>query len=265
MKERGHRLEVGGQSMVGWTCAHNEARIALDVGDEPMRFDNPLLPATRSEMALPLRVGDPREGMAGRVVGALDVQSTRVAAFDQGDIAVLQGMADQIVVALENARLFRETQAALSRLDEANRLLVHEGWKDRLTSTQGELYAEFASEGNRAADASGHVLEVPLELRGQALGTLVMERGEGAPPWTEDESEAIRAIVQQATLALDSARLFEETQHRAARERLINEITARIRSSMTMEGVLNSAVREISQVTGANFAAIELELAAEER
>lgn len=254
MKERGHRLEVGGQSMVGWTCAHNQARIALDVGNEPMRFDNPLLPETRSEMALPLRV-------AGRVVGALDVQSTRAAAFDQGDIAVLQGMADQIGVALDNARLFRETQAALSRLDEANRLLVHEGWKDLLTATQGELHAEFSSEGGRVADAGGPVLQVPLELRGQTLGTLVMERGEGSLPWTDDEAEAIRAIVQLASLALDGARLFEETQHRAARERLINEITARIRSSMTMEGVLNSAVHEISQATGADFAAIELVLA----
>lgn len=268
MKERGHRLEVGGQSMVGWTCAHNQARIALDVGDEPMRFDNPLLPATRSEMALPLRVVDPlqgvagpRQGTAGRVIGALDVQSTQAAAFDQGDIAALQGLADQIGVALENARLFREAQDALSRLDEANRLLVHEGWQDMLTSTQGELHAEFVSEGSRAADASGPVLQVPLELRGQTLGTLVMERGEGGPPWTDDEAEAIRAIVQQAALALDGARLFEETQRRAARERLINEITARIRSSVTIEGVLNAAVREIGRATGSGYVEVDLTLA----
>jgi GAF domain-containing protein len=88
-----------------------------------------------------------------------------------------------------------------------------------------------------------------------------MERGEGGPPWTEDESEAIRAIVQQATLALDSARLFEETQHRAGRERLINEITARIRSSATIEGVLNAAVREIGRATGAGYVAVDLTLA----
>jgi GAF domain-containing protein len=110
-------------------------------------------------------------------------------------------------------------------------------------------------------ETSGYVLRIPLELRGQPIGTLVMERGEGALPWTDSEAEAIRAIVQQAALALDGARLFEETQRRAARERLINEITSRIRNSVTMEGVLNSAVREVSQVTGANYAVIDLELA----
>ncbi len=254
MKERGHRLEIGGQSMVGWACANGQARIALDVGDEPMRFDNPLLPDTRSEMALPLRAG-------GRVVGVLDVQSTRAAAFDQSDIAALQGMADQVGVALENARLFQQSQRVVKELDEANRLLVGQGWQDYLTSVGGERHVEFSAEGARTIETSGYTLHIPVELRGQPIGTLVMERGEGALPWTDGEAEAIRAIVQQAALALDGARLFEETQRRAARERLINEITSRIRGSVTMEGVLNSAVREISQVTGADFATIELELA----
>ncbi len=99
MKEAGHRLEVGGMSMVGAACARREARIALDVGDEAVRFDNPLLPDTRSEMALPLIAGD-------RVLGALDVQSTEPAAFSQEDIAVLQLVADQVAVAIANARLF---------------------------------------------------------------------------------------------------------------------------------------------------------------
>ncbi len=99
MKERGHKLQVGGKSMVGAACAQRRARIALDVGAEPVRFDNPLLPDTRSEMALPLMVGD-------RVLGALDVQSTQAAAFSDEDIAVLQLVADQVAVAMDNARKF---------------------------------------------------------------------------------------------------------------------------------------------------------------
>jgi GAF domain-containing protein len=101
MKARGHALEVGGLSMVGAACARGQARIALDVGAESVRFDNPLLPETRSEMALPLMVGE-------RVLGALDVQSAQPAAFSEEDVAVLQLAADQVAVAVDNARKFSE-------------------------------------------------------------------------------------------------------------------------------------------------------------
>jgi GAF domain-containing protein/HAMP domain-containing protein len=108
LKERQHRLEIGGQSMVGAAMKTRKARIALDVGDEAMRFANPLLPDTRSEIALPLVVGS-------RVIGALDVQSTEMAAFDEASAAVLQSMADQIAIALSNTQQFHQAQAALQR------------------------------------------------------------------------------------------------------------------------------------------------------
>ncbi|MCS7177773.1 MAG: GAF domain-containing protein [Anaerolineae bacterium] len=106
MLEMGHKLEVGGKSMIGWCTANAKARIALDVGVEAIRFDNPLLPHTRSEMALPLV-------SRGRVIGAMTIQSDRPAAFTEEDITVLQTMADQLATAIENARLFAETGQAL--------------------------------------------------------------------------------------------------------------------------------------------------------
>ncbi|MBI5568126.1 MAG: GAF domain-containing protein [Chloroflexi bacterium] len=120
LKEKHHRLEVGGNSMVGSAVAERKAHIALDVGTEAVRFANPLLPDTRSEIALPLMVGD-------RVLGALDAQSTRAAAFDGASAAVLQSMADQIAVALSNAEQFRQTSVALQRaenLAESIRALI---------------------------------------------------------------------------------------------------------------------------------------------
>ena len=104
LKERGHWLDVGGRSMVGAATALRRPRIALDVGQEAVRFANPLLPETRSEIALPLVVGE-------RVLGALDVQSTQAAAFDEASAATLQAMADQIAIALNNAALFRRAEA----------------------------------------------------------------------------------------------------------------------------------------------------------
>ncbi len=108
LKERKHRLEIGGQSMVGTAMKTRKARIALDVGAEAVRFANPLLPDTRSEIALPLAVGS-------LVMGALDVQSTQMAAFDEASAAVLQSMADQIAIALSNTLQFQQAQAALQR------------------------------------------------------------------------------------------------------------------------------------------------------
>ena len=106
MKAQGHRLQVGETSMVGWTALHRRPRIALDVGEDAVHFANPLLPYTRSEMTLPLMVG-------GRLLGVLDVQSTEEAAFDEDDIRTLQSMADQLAIAIENARRLSETAALL--------------------------------------------------------------------------------------------------------------------------------------------------------
>lgn len=102
MLEMGHKLEVGGPSMIGWCTAYSKPRIALDVGKEATRFDNPLLPETRSEMALPLISRE-------RVIGALTIQSDRPAAFSPEDITVLQTVADQLAIAIENANLYQET------------------------------------------------------------------------------------------------------------------------------------------------------------
>jgi GAF domain-containing protein len=103
MVAKPHRLLVGGESMVGWVCQHRKPRIALDVGADAVHFDNPLLPHTRSEITLPLRVGD-------RLLGALDVQSVEENAFGNDDLRALQGMADLVAITLENARLFATTR-----------------------------------------------------------------------------------------------------------------------------------------------------------
>ena len=111
MIETGHRLTVGGESMIGQCVARAEARIAMGVGDEGARFNNPLLPLTRSEMALPLN-------NRGKCIGALSVQSNQESAFLPGDITALQAMADQLAIAIANARLYDEVQQYATRLEE---------------------------------------------------------------------------------------------------------------------------------------------------
>ncbi len=103
MRERHHRLEIGGASMVGAAIKTREPKIARQVSAGVIRFANPLLSETQSEVALPLVVGN-------RVLGALDVQSILADAFDENTVTVLQGMADQIAVALSNSAQFEQSQ-----------------------------------------------------------------------------------------------------------------------------------------------------------
>jgi len=108
MVAQGHKLRVGGESMIGACVAGAEARIAFDVGEEAVRFDNPFLPETRSEMALPLTA-------RGQAIGAMTIQSTQASAFSDEDITVLQTMADQVAIAIDNARLLEQTQRRAER------------------------------------------------------------------------------------------------------------------------------------------------------
>jgi GAF domain-containing protein len=107
--------------MIGWCIANKQPRIALDVGEEAVRFENPLLPETRSELALPLI-------SRGEAIGALTIQSSQEAAFSEEDIAVLQTMAGQIANSIENARLYRQTQAALEELENTHRWYLRQEW-----------------------------------------------------------------------------------------------------------------------------------------
>ncbi len=258
MLARGHRLKIGEVGIVGYVTAQQEARIALDVGGDAVYFDNLDLPETRSEMALPLMVGD-------ELLGALDVQSKREAAFSKEDIAVLQTLADQIAVAIENARLFSERQEALEAAQRAYGELSQEAWGE-LLRTQPELgflstlthqarpAAGDWSPGMLEATQRGRItpidqrtIAIPIILRDQVLGVVRLQKPENANPWHEDEIELMDTLIDQLEVALESARLYKETQQRAERERLVTDITTKIRSTTDPEQMLQTAVEELKR------------------
>ena len=115
MLREGHKLSIGGNSMIGASIANKKGRIALDVGEEAVFFENPHLPKTRSEMALPLIVAD-------EAIGALTVQSVEEAAFHEEDIDALQTMADQLAIAIQNSKLHRQEERRSRLLKAANRV-----------------------------------------------------------------------------------------------------------------------------------------------
>ncbi len=246
LKESKHRLHVEGRNMVGAAIRTRRARVALDVGAEPVRFENPLLPYTRSEIALPLIVGD-------RVLGALDVQSTAEAAFSEQDIETMQGMANQVAVALENARLFQDTRQSLQEMRAIQRQYVREGWTSLLSSPDKLKYEV----GEKYAETSGPELDVPLTLRDQIIGQITLE---GEDEWTQEERAWVDAVATQAAIALENARLVEQSQKAATYEHIVSEITGKVWSASSIDAILRTAVRELGRALNANEARIELGL-----
>jgi GAF domain-containing protein len=247
MLARGHRLAVGKVGIVGYVAGTGKPRIALDVGADAVFFDNPDLPLTRSEMALPLRVGE-------RVIGVLDVQSVEPAAFTDEDVSVLQTLADQVALAIENARLLEESRRALEELERLYGGRAREAWQVwaalrpaayRYTGVDVEpLPAPVPLTG----EGDGRQLAVPIRLWGQAIGTVLLKRTEEQPPWSPEERRLAEEMGEQIALALENARLIAETESRAARERLLSEMTSRLTRSLDMDALLEVAVRELARL-----------------
>ncbi len=262
MLARGHRLRVG-EGMIGWAVAHSQSRVALEAGEDAVRLATPELPDTRSEAALPLR-------SRGRILGALTVQHTEPGAFDPDTMSVLQTMADQIAVALDNARLFAESQAALDAERRAYGELSRQAWTDLLRArpdwgyrysqrqvqpADGEWKPEMlqAERTGQLVQSNGEdkpTLAVPLKIRDEVVGVIGFSKDEPDRAWSPEETALLQSFVSQVELALDSARLYEDTQRRAARERLTGEVAARIRETLDLETVLKTAAQEIRQALG---------------
>jgi GAF domain-containing protein len=245
LRENKHRLRVGGNSMVGTAVSTGQPRIAQDVGAEPIRFENPLLPYTRSEIALPLVVGD-------RVLGVLDVQSTKRSAFGPQEIETLQSMARQVAIAFENARLFQEAQKGLTEMQAIQRQYVLEAW----SPLAGNEELEYKI-GDEDAREGATEVDVPLALRDEIIGKISLT---AEADWTPEQRNLIEAVATQAALALENARLVEESQSSAARERLLAEISGKVWASTTIDGILQTAVRELGRALDASEASIELKM-----
>ncbi len=256
MLAQGWQLAVGMGAMIGQCVASGRPMIRQQAGDTVVRFENPYLPLTRSELALPLRYG-------GRIIGAMTVQSVQESAFDEASIAILQNMADQVAVAVENARLFAETHIALERAQEVQRRYQGQAWRDYLKSRPARGYewrnGTMLTLGNelpagaqqvlqqRAAAMDEKTLLLPIVQGDQVVGVLGFESEDGRKTWSADEVALIESLSEQLMLAAENQRLLDETQRRAARERLSREVTAEMRRSLDVTTVLRTAIRQLQE------------------
>lgn len=280
MREQGYKLEAGGASMIGRCVATGMADVQLDVGEAAVRFSNPLLPLTRSEMALPLV-------SRGQVLGAMTIQSKEVQAFGPADIATMQTMADQVAGAIENALSFARAEAALKQAEELHQRYLGRAGAEyvqaRTVSGYRQVGAELMplpkealSEVQRAvaerrtliAEAGQNeqpdvkqglpTLTVPLIQGDRVVGALGFRAKEQQRGWSQAQVAMVESLAEQLVLAADNQRLLDETQRRAAQERLVGEVTARIRQTLDVGTVLDTAVDEIARALG--LEALELQV-----
>lgn len=260
MLRRGHRLKIGAVGIVGNVVGSGKPRIALDTGADAVYFQNPDLPETRSEMALPLQTGN-------IIIGALDVQSTAPDAFSEDDVALLTVLADQVSIAIQNARQFEATQKALSEAEAIYRQYLRTEWS-RLTQRQDvtgysysllgtrQIPSTYATEETRQALERGEMqvvtsenasaMALPIKLRDEIIGVLNV-RAPAGHTWNENEIDLVQAVAERVALSAENARLFEETTSRAERERIVADITNKIRSTNDPEVMLQTALAELQR------------------
>ncbi len=263
MLARGHRLEAGQMGIVGNVARSGEPRITLDVGADAVYFDNPDLPSTRSEMALPLNV-------RGETIGVLDVQSTKPAAFTENDIKTLSILADQISIAIDNARLFGQNKQALDEVQSLYNQYLRQEWKTFIQNRLKIGYIQSMASGKplefrlesdeiKRTLQNGQIVvtgpnekslpsvSVPIKLRGQIIGVLNIKAPTKDRRWNQDEINLAQVISDRLALALDNARLLFESQRQTAKEQKIGEVTAKIGASINMRNVLQTAVEELGR------------------
>lgn len=272
MLARGHRLGIGQSGIVGLVSATGKPRIALDVGEDVVFFDNPDLPGTRSEMALPLRV-------AGEIVGVLDAQSVTSNAFQEQDIEVLSTLADQVAIAIQNARSYETTQQLLKEAQRASGSFIGDAWRvlqaeettpigyrvaeNKLTQldrprSSAPINQALASKQVVKENGEKAALAIPIRLHDQVIGVMDIQ----VPythEWDIDEVDIAQAVAERLSLALQSSLLLKSTQRRAEIERITADISSKIGATAQFDSILRTAAEELSRALGGSEVLVQIQ------
>jgi GAF domain-containing protein len=265
---RSHRLAVGSPSMVGWVTENRLPRISNDVAQDPFHYKNPLLPETRSELTLPMVV-------AGRLIGVLDVQSSESNAFQEEDVRTLEAITSELAIAIDNARLVRETQDELARTEGVVSGRASESWarfaragiptmlrvgasEDGLRETSLSLAAHARQTAETARSEDGAEVAVPILVRGEAVATITARRPAEGETWSDDDIGVIEAAASQVGLALESARQYAEEQRRVSELEVVNRVAQAVSQLLRLDSLYRVVYAQLVQVVPATEVAIGL-------
>jgi len=262
MIARHHRLALGSASIIGWVTANRLPRVALDVEQDPFHFKNPLLPETQSELAVPLLVGQ-------RLLGALDVQSIEPHAFAEDDIRALEAIASEVAVAIDSARIQREMQEHLDRIERSDRAETQAAWgriarsrsvpiihltsSGEIGSPTGEVFQVIEDaiiQDATVLSSDGRDIAVPIQVRGETVATLAARRAKPSEPWNDEEIALMEAIASQSAQALEGARQRSEERRRVTELEVINRISQAVSQMLPQDTLFRIVRRQLIQAIG---------------
>ncbi|MDH5508543.1 MAG: GAF domain-containing protein, partial [Anaerolineae bacterium] len=276
MLARGHKLRIGEQGVVGHVTSIGEYRIQQKVSEGGIYFDNPDLPHTRSELALPLMIG--RE-----ILGALDIHSVDENAFLPDDVDALLVLADQVAMAVYNTKLLSQLEERLEIERRTFGNISREGWASLLrknitgfrSTPKGIATAEDDPrslshqaisqrkmiKGGLSPDGERYPLAIPIIVTGgEVVAALETYKLAEDGDWTNSELEFLKSLIEQIAITLENARLFEETQRLAQRESIVADVSGKVWSSQNVESILQTAVQELGRALNASGGTIRLKL-----
>lgn len=265
------RIRIGQEGTIGRVSKSGETYISQDVNQDPYYQPLPFLEQIQSEALFPLKTGD-------EILGVLAVMSDQINAFNDDDIAVLEMISDQIAAAIESARLFRDMQQTLHELEISSGRYTRQTWRE-IKQQDGYRYHRLGiepifdrpSEVNQAWQVGAPIINqnhededrgmdntaaLPIILRGETIGVLHLRSQDSVI--SADTLSLVEQVSERLALALENARLLEDTQQRASRESFIGEVTGRMRETLDIETILETAVNEIGAAMG--LAALEVQI-----
>ncbi len=257
MLKSGYELPISKKSIVGHVAINGGIRIVHDTRYDNTYLAHPDLPDTRSEIAVPLHI---RED----ILGVLDVQSNDADTFTAEDTKILETLASQVAVAIENTRQFEKAQIALQDAEELARQYVRQKWS-QLASDQAQIGVGYANgelytlTDRKIHSSENHtMIQVPVKLRGEIIGVLKIRPQNTAGKDLSDDTELLEAVAERAALAMENARLLEDSRQHANRESVLSDISTKIGSSTQMDTILQTTVKELGQALGSPKVSFEL-------
>lgn len=242
---RGYRVAVGSINPIGYIAQTGQPRVTHYRDEESTFLDYIDLPESRSQVVLPL-------GSGNDIIGVLDIHSRDAKAFSEDDLSVLSILSDQITIAIVNALLYEQSQAALQEANIASRQVSGRAWSEygKTLQTRGYRYDGIKSEPLKSARQTrrdNDALSIPVQLRDQTIGCLKLKSADPAREWTEDELSMMKATAERVALALEGVRLLDEAQKRAAREAFLSEVATKLSTSFQLDSILRDTVEELGQ------------------
>jgi GAF domain-containing protein len=301
-RQRHHILLSAPKSLVARAARERQIITVENVRADPTWLPNPLLPDTHSEMAVPVVLEDQVVGVLdvqSEKVGGLTQEDEAALGTLANQVAIAVRnvrLFTQTQQALEEAQKLQRlyTVQAWESLTARRPKTEYEVCQPTLPPLQEVATPEAlialqqkrtvalqpTADGPESKDADGgtaerlpetetplikdqNALATPLKVSDQIIGVLGIRDDDQQRQWTEEEIALIEAISEQMSLAMENARLFEETSRRAVREQMVRQITDKIRASRDIESALRTATRELGKALVVPRAVVDLKVAPE--